>query len=66
VSIGSNISLVLKDYLPSAGIDLSNAKVVLNNSMTDFDITSEVQVEGDPYEYTIRWNTPMRVYSRYS
>jgi hypothetical protein len=66
VSIGSNMELVLKDLLPSAGIDLSAAKVTLNNSMVDFDITNEVQIEGDPYEYVIRWNPPGRVYSRYS
>jgi len=66
VSIGSNISFTLNDLLPSSGIDLSAVKVTLNNSMTDFDITGDIQIEGDPYEYTIRWNPPGRVYSRYS
>lgn len=66
VSIGSNIGIVLKDYLPSSGIDLSDMKVTLNNGMVDFDITNEIQVEGDPYQYTLRWNPSRRVYNRYS
>jgi hypothetical protein len=66
VSIGSNIEIVLKDFLPSAGIDLSNMKVTLNNSMVDFDITDEITMTGDPYQYTIQWSPEMRVYSRYS
>jgi hypothetical protein len=65
VSIGSNVELILRDLLPSSGIDLSAAKITLNNSMVDFDITNEVQIEGDAYEFVLRWNPPMRVYSRY-
>lgn len=65
VPIGSNIFMVIKDKLPSAGIDISNMKVTLNNSVQDFDITSEVDVTGDPYLYIIRWSPRLRVYSRY-
>lgn len=65
VSIGYNVVAVLKDHLPSAGIDLSSLKVILNNSMQDFDITGAVEVTGDPYQYELRWETPLRVYSRY-
>ena len=65
VSIGYNVEAVLKDHLPSAGIDLSSLRVILNNSMQDFDITSEFEVTGDPYQYELRWITPLRVYSRY-
>jgi hypothetical protein len=65
VSIASNIDVVIKDRLLSAGIDLSNMKVILNNSMQDFDITSEVIVEGDAYEYRLKWITPLRVYDTY-
>ena len=66
VSIGANVSIVLRDLLPSAGIDLSAAKIILNNSMVDFDITDEVQIEGDPYDFVLRWAPPMRVYNTYS
>lgn len=63
--ITSNIEMVIKEKLPSAGIDLFSIKVMLNNSMTDFDITGGVIVEGDPYEYKFKWITPLRVYDRY-
>jgi len=66
VSINSNIDIVLKDGLPSAGIDLSNMKIILNNSMTDFDITGEVEISGDPYIYMLKWRPPMRVYNTYA
>lgn len=56
VSIASNLYITLADYLPSAGIDLSNMKVILNNGVLDFDITSELNVEGDPYEYNLMWS----------
>jgi hypothetical protein len=65
VSIGSNIYMVIKEKLPAAGIDLSNLRVTLNNSMVDFDITSEVSIEGDPYEYNLKWSPPLRVYDTY-
>ena len=65
VSIGSNIYMTIKELLPAAGIDLSDLKVTLNNSMVDFDITSEVNITGDPYEYKLKWVTPLRVYDTY-
>ena len=65
VSIASNIYITIKDELLSAGIDLSNMKVILNNGMTDIDITSEIVTEGDPYEYKFKWITPLRVYDTY-
>jgi len=64
-SINSNINMFLKDKLPSAGMDLSDMKIVLNNSMVDFDITGEVDIDGDPYEYYLIWRPPLRVYNTY-
>jgi len=43
---------------PSSGIDLSNMSVVLNNGDVDFDITSELLISGDPYDYTLKWYPP--------
>jgi len=43
---------------PSSGIDLSNMVVTLNNGDVDFDITSEILVKGDPYDYTLSWTPP--------
>jgi len=66
VSIGSNIRIIIKDELPSAGIDLSNMKIILNNSMVDFDISGEVQIVDAYYnEYELKWVTPLRVYETY-
>jgi len=65
VSIGSKIYITIKDNLLSAGIDLSGMKVTLNNSMVDFDITSELEITGDAYEYHLKWDTPLRVYDTY-
>jgi len=63
--IGSKVYITLKDNLLSAGIDLSEMKVILNNGMADFDITSELEITGDPYEYKLKWDTPLRVYDTY-
>lgn len=65
VSIASNITFTLADKLPSAGIDLSSVRVFLHNGITTFDITSEVGVEGDPYQYEFLWAPRIRVYNRY-
>ena len=58
--IGSNVYLKIRDELPSSGIDLSNMKIILNNGTVDFDITNEVVVIGDVYEYQLKW-TPERL-----
>jgi len=66
VSIGSDIRIIIKDGLPSAGIDLSNMKIILNNSMQDLDISGEVQIVDAYYnEYELKWVTPLRVYETY-
>lgn len=64
-NISSNLYVVIKDSLPSSGIDLSDIKITLNNGYTDFDITNEVTVKGDPYEYTLSWEPDLRVYKEY-
>lgn len=58
VSIGSTVYLKIKENLPSSGMDLSNIKVTLNNGTIDFDISDEIVVVGDPYEYDIKWTPP--------
>lgn len=65
VPISSYMKLIITDELLSAGIDLSNMRVTLNNSMVDFDITNEVDVTGDPYEYTLEWRPPLIVKETY-
>jgi hypothetical protein len=65
VPIQSDVYIKIKDKLPSSGIDLSTMKIVLNTGETDFDITSEVTIKGDPYVYELYWAPPLRVYERY-
>lgn len=48
----------IKEYMPSSGIDLSNMHIILNNGTIDFDITSDILISGDPYDYTIQWIPP--------
>jgi len=59
VDIESRIEIVLKDILPAAGIDISSINMTIN----DFDVTNELVITGDPYEYTLKWNPFIRVYS---
>ena len=61
-SIESNVVINIKDILPSAGIDISKIKVYIN----DFDVTSELVFSGDPYDYTVKWSPPQRVYSTFT
>ena len=65
VPVGFSAKINLADNLPSAGIDLSNMKITLNNGTMNFDITGEVSTKGDPYEYELRWVPPIRVYDTY-
>ena len=56
--IGSNVYIKVKEELPSSGIDLSDIKAILNNGTVNFDISNELVVTGDPYEYDIKWAPP--------
>ena len=64
VSLQTAVQAIIKEALPSSGMDLSNMKITLDNGTTTFDITNEVVVKGDPYEYTLTW-TPVRVSNTY-
>ena len=65
VSIKTKVKALIKESLPSSGIDLSNLKITLNNGTTTFDITDEVVIKGDPYEYSFTWVPAIRAYSTY-
>lgn len=65
VSIASNIYIDIKEDAPSAGIDLSDAKIILNNGVRDFDITNECVMDGDPFYYNIHWKPTSRVTGHY-
>lgn len=55
VPINSIVEFTVEEQTPASGIDLSNMKVILNNGEVDFDITSEIIVDGDPYKYNFKW-----------
>jgi hypothetical protein len=55
VEISSNIKLEITDEKPASGIDMSEAKVYLNNGYVDFDITDECFISGNPFKYNIKW-----------
>ena len=59
IDIESNIEIIIKDLLPAAGIDISSIVMTING----FDVTSESEISGDPYEYTLKWKPFMRVYN---
>lgn len=64
VPIESNVYIDLKDDMPSAGIDLSDAKITIHNGVEEFDITGSCDIEGDPLYYKIKWKPPIREYRR--
>lgn len=65
VSIASNIYIDIREDAPSAGIDLSEATVVVTTEGTDFDITEECSITGDPFYYNIHWEPPSRITRNY-
>jgi hypothetical protein len=56
-SIYSNVYIDIKDILPAAGIDHNSIKFYVN----DVDVSNEVELDGDPYRYRIKWFPKIRV-----
>ena len=57
VDIDSDIFFTLKEDLPSAGIDIDSIKMTING----IDVSSDLLIKGDPYEYRISWSPPARI-----
>ena len=55
------VEFVIKEILPSAGIDLSTLKLTANG----LDITDELEITGNPYEYRLKWRPKVKVYGYY-
>jgi hypothetical protein len=60
VGIENSLYLILKDILPAAGIDPDSIEMTVNG----FDVTNELQITGDPYEYNIVWSPYVRLYEQ--
>ena len=70
VPITTQIYFKIRDSLPATGIDYSSVDIELEVYAPDgtpfqFDITSEVELSGSPYDLQIRWNPPTRVWDEY-
>ncbi len=65
VPIASNVYIDIREDAPSAGIDLSEVKVTVMTGETDFDITNECTITGDPFYYNIHWEPPSRITRNY-
>jgi hypothetical protein len=61
VSLYANVNLKIVDDIPTTGIDLSEIKVMFDNGTVEFDITSEVVINGDPFIYNLFWQPTLRV-----
>jgi hypothetical protein len=59
--IASNIELIISEMLPSAGIDIDSIHMTVNG----YDVTSELTITGDPYEYQVKWEPFLRIYDTY-
>lgn len=55
VPVKSIIEISIKDLLPATGIDLSEIEVTFDNGDYEFDITNEVIIDGNPFDYTLTW-----------
>lgn len=61
VSIYSNVVVDITDLIPTAGIDIDSIEVIVNG----IDVTNDIEISGDPYEYRVVWKPPMRVLDYY-
>ena len=61
VDIGSGITFILKDSLPTIGIDPDSIQVTVNG----LDVTDKLRISGTPSEYKVVWNPSIRVQDTY-
>jgi hypothetical protein len=61
VDLFSNVVVDIKDILPAAGIDPDSIKMTVNG----MDVSDELQITGDPYQYRVIWDTSIRVRDYY-
>lgn len=70
VPITTSVYVKLRDSLPATGIDFSSVDVELEVYAPDgtpfqFDITSEVELSGSPYDLKLKWRPETRVWDEY-
>lgn len=62
VSMDTFVEIVIKDLLPSAGIDVDSIRMTITADGKDFDVTSELEITGDPWIYYVKWHPFLRIY----
>jgi len=58
--IHENVKVGIKDLHPSQGIDINSIEMTVNG----IDVTSDLIITGDEYEYEVEWRPPSRVYTQ--
>ena len=58
--IHENVILGIIDLHPSYGIDIDSIEMTVNG----IDVTNDLRISGDEFEYTVEWRPPSRVYSQ--
>lgn len=56
--IHENVIVGIKDLHPSTGIDIDSIEMTVN----DIDVTNDLLITGDEFEYQVEWRPPSRVY----
>ena len=60
-SIYDSVKLKLIDLQPSAGIDFSSVKMIIN----DIDVSADLIITGDEYDCQVEWRPAIRVFDTY-
>jgi len=60
VPIHENVLLGIIDLHPSYGIDINSIEMTVNG----LDVTSDLRISGDEFEYQVEWRPPARVYTQ--
>ena len=60
VPIQENVILGIIDLHPSLGIDINSIEMTVNG----IDVTQDLRISGDEFEYTVEWRPPARVYEQ--
>ena len=58
--IHENVIVDIVDLHPSLGIDIDSIEMTVN----DIDVTDDLRITGDEFEYRVEWRPPSRVYTQ--
>jgi len=58
--INENVEIGIIDLHPSYGIDIDSIEMTVNG----IDVTNDLIIRGDEYEYRVEWRPPARIYEQ--